>query len=90
MDSRTTKITNPKHIEDTFTADLAVKDAVAVQVVEIDPVLERKLRWKIDLYLMPALWILLVFSYIVPLDHWKTLTCILIILRTGPTLGMPG
>ncbi|KAK5045778.1 hypothetical protein LTR84_008871 [Exophiala bonariae] len=64
MDVGTTKITNPKHIEDSFIADLAVKDAVAVQEVEIDPALERKLRWKIDLYLMPALWILLVFSYI--------------------------
>lgn len=31
----------------------------------IDPLAEKKLVRKIDLYLMPALWVLMVFSYIV-------------------------
>lgn len=69
MPDLTSKITNSEHIEEACTTDSALKDATAVQEMEIDPTAEKKLRWKIDLYLMPALWLLLVFSYIVLLSH---------------------
>jgi hypothetical protein len=61
MSDTTSKITNSQHVEEAHTADLELKDATHVQDMEVDPAAETKRRCKIDLYLMPALWLLLVF-----------------------------
>jgi hypothetical protein len=43
----------------------AVHTEVSSNIVAIDPVAERKLLWKIDLYLMPSFFVLYLFSYVV-------------------------
>lgn len=62
-DSTTMKLEGQqvKHVE-----QIAKEDPDSDHVPEaIDPVAEKKLLRKIDLFLMPAVWILMVFSYIV-------------------------
>lgn len=54
-----------QHFEDALGPDLEVKRPETLEEIEIDPAAEKKLRWKIDLYLMPAIWVLMVMSYIV-------------------------
>lgn len=88
MTDTTSKLANSQHLEESFTEDVGLKDAAAVQEIEIDPAEEKKLRWKIDLYLMPALWVLLVLSYIVSLVPQHDFVWILIMSRIAPTLGM--
>ena len=59
------KAMDSQHFEDAIGPDLEVKRLETLEEIEIDPRAERKLRWKIDLYLMPAIWVLMVMSYIV-------------------------
>lgn len=60
-----TKTMDSQHFEDAIGRDLELKRPETLEEIEIDPAAEKKLRWKIDLYLMPAIWVLMVMSYIV-------------------------
>jgi len=85
------KIVNSQHLEEAFTDDVEIKDTAAVQEMQIDPAVEKKLRWKIDLYLMPALWVLLVLSYIVrPILPHKSVCILILMSRIDPILGTQG
>lgn len=60
-----TKSAVSHHLEDVITTQSEIKDAQALRGLQIDAAAEKRLLWKIDLYLMPALWVLMIMSYIV-------------------------
>lgn len=56
-----------QHVEKAIEDDIMAEEGAEA----IDHVAEKKLRRKIDLFLMPTLWVLMIFSYIVRLHFWN-------------------